>query len=403
MIRKYINFSKKPTNALAQILIIFFFIPFFSTFFTNSISNKIIYFFSTLLISLIIAELLFLFLYRLFTGINYQMIEKVSFKKLMNKPHPYLPYIYKKNFEGGRAEQTNYPLHPELKSLPLTTNNLSYFNGENGNRDILIPKPKNLVRINCLGASTTGNYLHVDNKVYSYPLELEKILRKKSSKMLEVNNCAQGGYNTADSLVRFVLKDIDTNPDYLIIYHAVNDIRSYLTPEFSSDYSHSRKNLGEVYWKFLLGSKIPNIPIKFVNYLKNKFLFPSSEQYSLLEVVKKGQIDLKVDYSEGLKTYERNIQHIIDISVSNKIKVVLCTFCMYLYPKIKEDPLQNMYQKIVTKENEILKNLANKNKLELVDTASLIEKKDSNFVDAFHFTPKGMQLLAQHIADKINI
>ena len=48
---------------------------------------------------------------------------------------------------------------------------------------------------------------------------------------------------------------------------------------------------------------------------------------------------------------------IIDISVSNKIKVVLCTFCMYLYPKIKEDPLQNIYQKIVIKENEILKKL----------------------------------------------
>ena len=173
----------------------------------------------------------------------------------MNEPHPYLPFIYKKNFVGGRAEQTNYPLHPELKSLPLTTNNLGYFNGEDGSRDILIPKPKDLIRINCLGASTTGNYLHFENKVYSYPLELEKILRKKTSKKLEVNNCAQGGYNSADSLVRFLLKDIDTNPDILIIYHAINDIRSYLTPGFTSDYSHSRKNLGEVYWKFFIGSK----------------------------------------------------------------------------------------------------------------------------------------------------
>ena len=41
--------------------------------------------------------------------------------------------------------------------------------------------------------------------------------------------------------------------------------------------------------------------------------------------------------------------------------------------------------------------------LELVDIALLIEKEDLNFVDAVHFTPKGMQLLAQHISDKINI
>ena len=59
----------------------------------------------------------------------------------MNEPHPYLPYLQKR-LVGGRAEQTNYPLHPELKSLPLTTNNLGYFNGEDGSRDILIPNLK---------------------------------------------------------------------------------------------------------------------------------------------------------------------------------------------------------------------------------------------------------------------
>ncbi len=403
MIRKYIDFSKKPFFAFLQALIFFFFIPLFSTFFANSIFEKIVYFILSFLIAIIIAELLFLFLYRLFTGTNYQIIERVNFEKLMNEPHPYLPFIYKKNFVGGRAEQTNYPLHPELKSLPLTTNNLGYFNGEDGSRDILIPKPKDLIRINCLGASTTGNYLHFENKVYSYPLELEKILRKKTSKKLEVNNCAQGGYNSADSLVRFLLKDIDTNPDILIIYHAINDIRSYLTPGFTSDYSHSRKNLGEVYWKFFIGSKIPNLQIRFINYLKNKFLFPSSEQYSLLEIIRKGQIDPKMDYTNGLKTYRRNIQHIIDISLRKKIKVVLCTFCMYLYPRIKDDPLQNLYKKIVSEENEILKELASQNDLTLIDTASLIEKSDENFVDAVHFTPKGMRLLAQHIADKMDI
>ncbi len=403
MIRKYIDFSKKPFFAFLQASIFFFFIPLFSTFFANSIFEKIVYFILSFLIAIIIAELLFLFLYRLFTGTNYQIIERVNFEKLMNEPHPYLPFIYKKNFVGGRAEQTNYPLHPELKSLPLTTNNLGYFNGEDGSRDILIPKPKDLIRINCLGASTTGNYLHFENKVYSYPLELEKILRKKTSKKLEVNNCAQGGYNSADSLVRFLLKDIDTNPDILIIYHAINDIRSYLTPGFTSDYSHSRKNLGEVYWKFFIGSKIPNLQIRFINYLKNKFLFPSSEQYSLLEIIRKGQIDPKMDYTNGLKTYRRNIQHIIDISLRKKIKVVLCTFCMYLYPRIKDNPLQNLYKKIVSEENEILKELASQNDLTLIDTASLIEKSDENFVDAVHFTPKGMRLLAQHIADKMDI
>ena len=74
--------------------------------------------------------------------------------------------------------------------------------------------------------------------------------------------------NSADLLVRFLLQIVDTEPDYLIIYYAYNDISSYLTPNFHSDYSHSSKNFGEVNWKFLIGSKIPNVPINFVNYLK---------------------------------------------------------------------------------------------------------------------------------------
>ena len=56
---------------------------------------------------------------------------------------------------------------------------------------------------------------------------MEKILNNSYEKY-EVNNCAQGGYNSADILVRFSLQYLDTRPDLIIIYHAYNDIRSYL-------------------------------------------------------------------------------------------------------------------------------------------------------------------------------
>lgn len=47
---------------------------------------------------------------------------------------------------------------------------------------VVIPKPKKLIRINCIGASTTGNYIEENNKIYSYPLELERILKKNIQK-----------------------------------------------------------------------------------------------------------------------------------------------------------------------------------------------------------------------------
>ena len=294
-------------------------------------------------------------------------------------------------------------MHSNFYAPYLRTNNFRYINGPNGDRDIIVPKPQNLYRINCIGGSTTQTCLSSGNKNYSYPMELEKILKSKFSRDIEVNNCGVGGYNSADLLVRFVLQTIDTKPDLVVINHARNDIESYLKPNFSSDYSHSRKNIGEAYWKFLIGSKIPDVPIKFINFLKNKW-FPSKDvRNTVLETVSRGNIDPKIDFSPGLKIYERNLQNIINLCLNNNIDVVLCTYPFYLHSKIKNDSIYILYEKIVIEENKIMKKLAEKNNLKLVDSYSLIPKEDSNFVDSVHFTPKGMNLLAKSISEKINI
>ena len=74
---------------------------------------------------------------------------------------------------------------------------------------------------------------------------------------------------------------------------------------------------------FLIGSKIPDIPIKFINFLKNQWFPGRTIRHSLLEIVSKGKIDYKIDFSQGLKTYERNLQNIINLCLRNNIEVVL--------------------------------------------------------------------------------
>ena len=98
-----------------------------------------------------------------------------------------------------------------------------------------------------------------------------------------------------------------------------------------------------------------SVPINFINYCINKYLFPFDERSTILESISKNKIDINQDYTLGLQTYERNIQNIINLCLNNKIKVILSTFCIYLYPKIKNDPLHQLYQKIVFKENEIIR------------------------------------------------
>ena len=347
MISRFIGLIQKPFRGLLFLLTIFIFLPLLITnYLGRGFNDKIVIFLITFVIIIVLSELLFRFFYRLYFGAKYNFIKKIPFDKIRVEPHPYLPYILKKKLPPVPSEKMNYPLSSNFYSADVKTNNLRFVNGTNGDRDVVIPKPKNLYRINCIGGSTTQNYFKVNNENFSYPLELEKILKSKFNKQIEVNNCGVGGYNSADLLIRFALQIIDTQPDLIVIYHGYNDIKSYITPDFSSDYSHSRKNIGEIYWKLSMGSKIPDIPLKFMNYLTNKWFPERNIRHSLLEVVSKGKIDSKISFAEGLKVYERNLQNIINLCLSNNIEVVLCTFCFYLHKKIKNNPLNILYEKI---------------------------------------------------------
>ena len=359
----------------------------------------LINFISFFFIILIISEIIFRISYQIYYKVEFRFIKKIPFDKLYVEPHPYLPYIYKKNFDSAPPEKFNYPLHTNYYSAKLKTNNFGFYNGIDGNRDIKIPKPKEVYRISCLGGSTTANYVSDGKNNYSYPLELENILKQKNSN-IEVNNCGTGGYNSADILVRFLLQTIEMKPNLVIIYHAYNDIRSYLTQDFKEDYSHSRKNLGEQYWRFRLRGKIPDLPLKFYNYLINHW-FPSNIRYSLLETISKGKFDLDLNYKKGLEIYERNIKNLIYICQKNKIDIILSSYCFYLHEKATDSKINQIYQKIVLEENEVIRKLAQQNNLKFVDCNAMIPKEIDYFLDTVHLTPKGMQFVANQISDAV--
>ena len=330
------------------------------------------------------------------------MIRKVPFDKIYVEPHPYLPYVYKKNFICQKAGPANYPLNKKTRYLfgELHTNNLRHINGSNGGREVIIPKPEGLFRINCIGASTTGNYIFEGEKGYSYPLELEKILQSHfKTKQIEVNNCGMGGYTTAEILIKFFLDSIDSKPDMMVLYHAYNDLRPSLTPGFQSDYFHAFKSLSGVYYKLKWASKFPDIPLALPNYILNRFL-PQNIRHNLLAAVSKGSIDLESEF-HGIETYRRNIENLIHVCKGNGIKLVFSTYCHFLYPEIEGDKLQLKYREGVLGENEVIRELAVKYDLPLVDNFNLIPCEEQYFCDSVHFSPEGMRAIAENISKPI--
>ena len=360
--------------------------------------KEILIFIFLALLFLFLLDIFFLTLYKFKKKKKYVFKKKISLEKITVESHPYLPFVYKKNAiaQSGILE---YPIHNNIVTPELKLNSLRFANGSNGSREILIPKPNNIIRINCLGASTTGNYIRENDKNFSYPIELEKKLKNYNSN-IEVNNCGQGGYNSADILVRFLIQVLDTKPDLIILYHAYNDIKSYLTDDFSNDYSHSRKNLAENYIKFQLNSLLPNPPFNFINFLRNKIL-PSDIRWSLLDMVTKGTLNNKNNYLKGLKVYERNISLIIEICKARNIKILLPSFCFYLYDEIKDSSLHILYKKIVNEENNILKRLAEKYEVDFMDMDKIMPKKKEFFVDSIHFSVKGMGFFSDELSKKI--
>ena len=94
-----LSILQKPFNAFVLLLVIFIIFPFtISNFLGDGFYEKLIIFLITFTILTIIAEIVFLFLYRLYNGRKYDFIKKTPFNQLFNEPHPYLPYIQKKKF-----------------------------------------------------------------------------------------------------------------------------------------------------------------------------------------------------------------------------------------------------------------------------------------------------------------
>ncbi len=358
-----------------------------------------------ILFLIFLLEIVFRILVKLIFGRSYELSPRFNKKNLYVIDHPYLPFVLKENSVSNPKLVASYPLHKGKIFLPSVNHgSLGFATGKKGNEIIEIPKPKHIKRICCLGASTTGNYVgNIEKNIYtSYPLELEKYLRKiTKNKNIQVVNCGIGGSNSADLLIRYSLQIIDMQPDILIMHHGHNDIYNYLTKGFKSDYSHSVRGLSRSMYKFKLASFIPYIPLKSIQYIINLFLPIRGVHNNLLKLTRIGKFDLNQEYETGLSIYKRNLQSIIDIAKARGTKIILVTFAHYLYDDIKKSKLHNKFAEIIKAENRIMRDLAIHNDLKIVDNEKNMPKETKYFVDSIHFTMEGMKRLALNIGKVI--
>jgi len=320
----------------------------------------------------------------------YHVSIKQAWKDSYVIPHPFISFAYKRNSKIRKNQKLPYPLHPNkfysFKN-PLKINSLGHFGPEP-------EKEKTKLRVLCIGASTTANNISDGHIDYSYPSILQEYLGDK----YEVLNCGIGGWTSADILINFQLNLLKLKPDVVVLYHGYNDLQYHLMQNIQTDYSHGRRNLGEVINNIKNVSRLPKIKIwHSYEYIKDKIFGTGNVRNDVLKLINK----LPIDYLKSYKSLdiEKDIlENIFILCKHHKIKLVTSSFVYYNY---KQDMVSNKLQKGVELENENIKTLSKQYKATYIDNDNIVPKINEYFVDSMHFTPKGMNLLAVSFGNSI--
>ena len=284
--------------------------------------------------------------------------------------------------------------------------------------EITIPKPKGQFRIVCLGGSTTYT-TSIENYQLSYPNLLEKELRERGLKNINVVNAGVGAYTSWESLINFEFRVLDLQPDMVIIYHGVNDILSRLV--WPPD-AYKGDNSGSV---SATSMTMPNI-LEYSTLIRYLMIrLDIVEPHAHLERSLKKipdtnyanmfyQQNVKNKYPDGIfkqvsaekmlmtnkpEYFRRNIENIIAIAQYRKIETVIATFAYC--PGFDDNPVVacGEFVSAYDEMNQVLKSLSEKTHVNLFDFASSFPKDKIYFTDGIHVNIDGAKLKAKMFAD----
>lgn len=346
---------------------------------------------------LVFFEIAFRIYYYSKYGRPYHVSIRFPWKRNHVITHPFLSFAYKPNEIIDINQPLPYELHPnEYYSFkePLRINNLGHFG-----KDFELCKKQDVLRIACLGNSSTANNIADTTSDYSYPTILQEYLQQKiKNQKVEVYNCGIGGWVSADILIDFELNILPTQPDYVIFCHAFTDLHLYLTDDFALDYSHCRRNLGEEITKIKIASYLPKLRFwHLYEWLKDSIFGTGNVRNECWRAVRKKNPDITRNYRE-LEVEKNIIKNIFILCKYYKIK---CIILSYPFFKYKSDPVTQKMAEGVAIENNNCKKLAEEFAFPFIDQKDLIPQDKEYFLDWVHLTPKGMSLMAENAGKAI--
>jgi len=334
----------------------------------------------------------------------------------------FLRYKFR-NYESDSYTYTIDNFNPFLQSQiakqeGLTVNSLGFRGGE-----ISAQKPNGTYRIVVLGGSTVLNR--------EVPFEenavrvLEKMLRSHyPNKKIEVINAGKDFYTSEHSLIQYMFKISDLNPDLIIMWHGAND-ESMSCPiegvishgSYKPDYSYYYGAVAKIVFDYFKPQ--PIIQIKFVTLdfllkamgdnlysdITNRFE-EASRQFAAKEyMLNKNTVSVR--NFPSIDAYKRNLEYLIELTRDKGTPLILGNQPnLYKQSYTLQEVEKIMYPTVACRANgknydlaslkygidlfnQATEQVARENNTMYIDLERQVPKNLTYFLDSIHYTEKG--------------
>lgn len=317
-------------------------------------------------------------------------------RKAWVQPHPYLAYAPKPSFVFEGPKQT------------LSHNALGFRGPE-----ITWAKPAGTFRIACLGGSSTYGFGPTSNET-NWPMRLEHYLRERyPERSIEVINGGCQGYSTFEAVQNLAHRMLPLDPDGVLVYHVINDVRCALYPNVQRDNTHWRAvwrqrqptpldwSYTYLVWRRYFTEElraqrdIASFAIVNFDLLKEQDLYAWRE----------GEIEI------GLESYRRNLNTIIALAADHGARVMLATEGLRR-TDLDGAPSREDQLRCFDVMTGMVEEIALARGVDFADVGSVLEAeaarqvaagavKDDVFTGEVHVTDKGADLIARAFFDAI--